>query len=444
MAQENNPFYIDPFGGANVAQGLAGLGAGFGQMRQRNELEAEKQKALALREQMVADVTEAYTSKDPDKVAAVMIKYPEMAQNLTNAMNFKDETTKNNFVTSARSLLTNPEQADQIFQSRIELIKARGGDPKDTEMEYSEYKKNPEAYLATVPLKFASYASDEWKAYQEAQPKFEQGKGEAAGSVFNARTGEYKADPEFMKTLRTLSGKDLDTANIRDLENYKKLQIEDPKLAEKFARMIGLEEKDLKEIQLTEKILQAKGEERDLLEKMTGTKKDLTPTDMAKINDTVTNIEGGLESVDLTLGALNKLLDNENYLDRLSGVSGAIPFSMPGEGTDAQVAFDNFKDNLTLTNLSKMSGVLTDRDIAVLASAASGVRTGMKKETLKNELKAIKARILASKDKKVKMLDAFKGKYGKDLEQYKTDKTTTPDNVEKMSDQDLFNKALGG
>ena len=441
MAQENNPFYIDPLGGANLAQGLAGLGAGLGQMQQKNA-------ALAAREQMVADVTEAYSSQDPNKVASVMIKYPEMRENLQSAIGFKNEATKNNALTTMRSVLSNPEKTKELLESRIEFLKTQGADTKDTEQQLQNYNLNPETYPKQAEMIYANLANEqEWKAYQDSKPKWEQGKGSAAGTAFSSTTGEFKGDPQFLATLKTISGKDLDTAHIRDLEHYKKLVVEDPKLAEKFARMIGMEEKDLKEVQLAEKIMQAKGEEKDLLQTMTGVKKQLTPSDMSKLNDTIANIEGGIEAVDLTVNALDKLLNNENYLDRMSGVSGAIPFSLPGEGTDAQTAFDNFKDNLTLTNLNKMSGVLTDRDIAVLASAASGVKPGMKKETLKNELQSIRARIIAGKEKKQKMLKAFNSKYGDELTSFRNDKSITPDNVERepietLSNDDLINQVL--
>jgi hypothetical protein len=56
------------------------------------------------------------------------------------------------------------------------------------------------------------------------------------------------------------------------------------------------------------------------------------------------------------------------------GVAGQLYNYLSGQGEGFDALYDQLTENLTLANLDKMSGVLTDRDIQVLRSAATRLR----------------------------------------------------------------------
>lgn len=111
----------------------------------------------------------------------------------------------------------------------------------------------------------------------------------------------------------------------------------------------------------------------------------------AKKGEKASNLNASITASNSLVSSIDELLNNQQYLDDLTGVSGKLPTITPS-GTDAEVAFDNLVNQLTLDNLGLMSGVLTDRDIQVLRSAAAGLEEGMTKGKFISQLKKIKSR----------------------------------------------------
>ena len=83
--------------------------------------------------------------------------------------------------------------------------------------------------------------------------------------------------------------------------------------------------------------------------------KDLLSEELTSL---IGNKEKGIEGIDVS---------------NFTGNFGRIPFNSP-ETQDELNRLSKFLDNLTVENLSKMSGPKTDKDIALLASAASGIQ----------------------------------------------------------------------
>ena len=91
------------------------------------------------------------------------------------------------------------------------------------------------------------------------------------------------------------------------------------------------------------------------------------------------------------IAQIENLTNSDDYMKAIAGVRGKLP-PVPGTpGFDAEVAFNQFKDSLTLENLDKMSGVLTDKDIQLLSSAASGLELGMSRKALEDRMSIIKS-----------------------------------------------------
>lgn len=95
------------------------------------------------------------------------------------------------------------------------------------------------------------------------------------------------------------------------------------------------------------------------------------------------------------LDLTRKIASNQNELEWFSGFtgSGVNPVSWANSVTPATQAFladlDRLQNSLTLENTKLMSGVLSESDIKLLASAASGIRKGANIEHNMGELRRI-------------------------------------------------------
>lgn len=75
--------------------------------------------------------------------------------------------------------------------------------------------------------------------------------------------------------------------------------------------------------------------------------------------------------------------------ERASGFSSILPSAPGGDARDFEVKLERLSSLLTLDNLGLMSGVLTDKDIQILRSAAGGLDVGQSEEALLGELDRI-------------------------------------------------------
>lgn len=126
MAQQSNPFYVEPLGGyaPAVVQGIGQLGRGLGEQHR-----AEQQ-----------------------------------AQSL-----FKNEQTRKNLVDSTRAILTNPERAEEIIRQRAEFVTSQGGDPSDTLAALDELRSNPQGFMENAKVLFAEIAPEQYKSFAEGR-----------------------------------------------------------------------------------------------------------------------------------------------------------------------------------------------------------------------------------------------------------------------------------
>lgn len=220
MAQQNNPFYVDPFGGygQSIVQGLSGLGAVLGDRQRLKQQEAEKQK-------MLAEAQEIFASNDPNRIAEFSLRAPQFAEQVSQAIKFKNDATKRNMTDSMRRILAG-EDPEQVIIERAQMVQEQGGDPIDTLQELDVYRQDPQGYAQQVARSYALLDPQGYTAFQRAigqsqdDVMFQQGTGPVAGYVFNPKTGQYTAAfPEGQMPTR-----DTRTATQKDFEYIQELR----------------------------------------------------------------------------------------------------------------------------------------------------------------------------------------------------------------------------
>ena len=241
-------FYVQP--GNDLSQSLAGLGNTLGQMRQERAREAEIQRRIdeeAAREQRIQErfmaaksaAQSALQSGDPDKMAEVTLEFPEIGQGLSQAFGIVDVEKKQKAADFARNLVTNPGQAEQLYQSRIEEIQSRGGNPVDTIRSFEAFKQNPDAELKNLQFMWAAMDKDSYGAFS-AERKAEQ-------DAQLAMKKEAAAERRFQQTeaakdrRAAMRGGEIGQAPsaVREFQYYQQLKQENPEEAEAYGRAKG-------------------------------------------------------------------------------------------------------------------------------------------------------------------------------------------------------------
>jgi len=185
------------------------------------------------------------------------------------------------------------------------------------------------------------------------------------------------------------------TANIKDFDHYRNLKSKDPEAAEQFALLSGIAKKENITVKPTTAMqnfdkwqAMPEGESKNAFAKVIGiTPKDTVKSARAKI-ERVEAKKQEIENANLMKEKVNDFLANSDFIGSVTGATSRLPAVFEGS-VDAEAAFDSLKDSLTMENLDKMSGVLTDKDIQLLANAASALRYGMSEGQLKVEMNKI-------------------------------------------------------
>lgn len=156
MAQQNNPFYVDPFGGygQSIVQGLSGLGAALGQRQQMKQQQAILQQGQ-----------EILQRGNPGEISQFMLANPEMGQRLREAMKFRNELTDKNMKDSMLRVISGANPME-VINERVQFVTEQGGDPTDTAMEaqfiQENYADDPEGYRRYVERQFEALYPDEY------------------------------------------------------------------------------------------------------------------------------------------------------------------------------------------------------------------------------------------------------------------------------------------
>lgn len=258
MAQ--NPYTVDA--GNDYSQGLAGLSNTLSNVRQARIQEADQQRkqeqydrAQQRFQEVQSAAQEAFSSQDPDQVAKIAIKYPEITEMLKQTTGLQDDMKNREALGFTRALATaSPESRPMLYEQRIKSLQEQGRDPSHTIQSYEDYKRDPDSELRDVtsfwagidPKGYGAF-SNEQKAAQRAQ--IEQQKLDQQQSLFNqAEAGRNQRAYARAAQTAGASAADKRTAHQKDFEQYQALAKEDPEAAKAFGQAAGFVSKEGREL----------------------------------------------------------------------------------------------------------------------------------------------------------------------------------------------------
>lgn len=339
-------FRINNLGGLNLGQAVR-QGYDIYQQQRQNTMQDEALAKQEMQQEELQGLMAGAAKGDADAIETLYSRNPKLAaqfeqRDLARAEREGQQAAQASkqreveFATRYRA--ASPEQKSALLQeaaadSMIDI------DDEDLAL-------NPEQAEAAVNLMlFQNLGKDGYKALvTDTQPEI---------------TTEYQQG--------MLDAKKVDQDLRREELELKKLQAEERQAKndlDKEAKKVAIEEKQ-------QKVESAKMQKAQQLTAATENSKSLVT-----IIDDILGENGGT-----------------GYVDKLTGWTGRNPLTVTDEGKDAEVIFDQLTNTLTLDNLKLMSGVLTDKDIALLRSAASGLEKGMSESKFKSRLKTIRGNI---------------------------------------------------
>jgi len=359
-----NDFYVQP--GNDLSQSLSGLSGTLGQMREEKARQAERQRLIDAEAEKEKRIQERFTaaktaaqaalqSGDPGKMAEVTLEFPEIGQGLSQAFGIVDDEKKRKASGFARELVTNPQQADQIYRSRIEEIQARGGNPADTIRSYEAFKQNPEGELKNLQFMWAAMDKDSYGAFSDERKMQQKALAEEAKI---AREDARFAQSEAGKNSRAAMNA-ADRAITRDIALLTAKQ--------------NAEMNDLKRQELGVKIAEKQNKlEQGKIEFQKG-------------------IDSDVAKIDSSIEAADKLINHPGFSSAV-GLSSALPTRPGSDAADFEAELESFNAKTFLTNVAQMKGLgaLTEAEGAKLTAAAGAIRKDMSEEALRNNLLTMK------------------------------------------------------
>ncbi len=405
MAQYSQNLYtVDA--GNDFSAGLAGLSNTLGNIRQAKIQEAEQQRiqeredrAQQRFQEVQSAAQQAFASQNPDEVAKISIKYPEITEMLRQTTGLQDDMKNKEALSFTRALATaSPESRPALYENRINSIRERGGDPSHTIQSYEDYKLDPNSELRDVtsfwagidPKGYGAY-SDEQKAAAKAQ--LEKDKAAREEAQFNrAEAGRNRR--AYARAAQTAGGSAADklTANRKDFNYYQELKQSDPTAATEFGRQAGFVSKEGRELSpQVQKRLSTSIDDAVAAENNVGKfnnlaneveRSDLKGGVMSSFSEKLKDITGEQDA--------NTNLRKEYNAIKASQIVNNLP---PGAASDADVAL-------------AMSGYPSDR--ANKAQIASFLRGLSKVQKLNSEFNNFKADYISDTGSERGMLQAWK------------------------------------
>ena len=316
--------------GAELAPSMQNFGNALRYRNERNEAEAARQQ----QQETLKQAAQLYSTGTPDEIARFSIENPQVAKLLSDQIGYKDDATKQNALETMQGILTNPDRAEEFLQNRVNYLKSVGADPSETLGEIEFLRSNPEGYADIVEKAYAIKDPRGHQAYRSTLPQDKPGMSDFQKAQIGLQRDRLNLD--------------------RDRLNASRNQGEAQQSKQRTASQIK--------------------------------------SDNAIIDDQA-RIESGIVSAEDGIKTVNELLSSNDMIDAISGFANLdkVPEKLRTTNqVEAQSYIENIKNTMTLKNLGVMKGPLTDKDINIIASASSRLRTGMSEKALRDELNKIK------------------------------------------------------
>lgn len=352
------------------------LGGVIGQQR---KAEQEAQRAAAAKAAYRDDVEQAFTDGSPQAFAQLSAKHPGQREAFKQSWDILDTSQKETQFREGAQLYnaiqSNPEYAKTLINDRIEATEAAGEDTTRLIGVKQALEENPSALQKQVAFTLSSLEPDKWKTITESIQGKEAGLGTLNPSDYTTESYAQYIETKEPKVLERYT----DPLKQQDME-LKKQNLELSRLKSQLAK----ETNDLKKQEIEQNIIKKK---QDVESK---SREAIEGVDLA-----ITNTSNALNLLDNIIGTKDK--KGTVNLGAITGYWAKSPTLDP-ESQDDLNKITQFLDLLTLDNLELMTGILTDKDIQVLASAASGLvidEWGVKgsEKGVRNQLKVIQKKL---------------------------------------------------
>ena len=295
-----------------------------------------------VKQQKQKQLADVMATNDPEQIADFMIKNPESQAQIKGGMQFRNAATERDYGNFLAGFLANPTRDNfvDMAEARSKFVRDQGGDSSGIDQAIALYDEDPEAAIQKAETALSLFDPKKFKSFQSA-------KGGGEGAI------------------------------KREANQIKRESLELRRLEAALRR----EDNELKREKLQLDIDSKR-------EKINLTKKGLNK----KAKDTIRQ-QGSLSE------AIDDFINNKNYVNAMTGWRGRIP-AVTDAGLEAEAFFDNIKNNLTLENLDKMTGVLSETDIKILSTSATAMQPGMSKKAMIKEMKKIQD-VLKTKSKDI-------------------------------------------
>lgn len=380
---------------AQQSQALGQLGGLAGQTIAQNRAQAQ---ATERQNQAQTEISGAIQSGDPNKIAQVSLKYPQMSEAIRSAFNFKNDATEKNFLDTNFKILSDPQNAEKYLNERANYVQSIGGDPTETLGRIQMLKSNPDQFIKTTEGITAATSPERYNAYKSSQPK----------EITPYQQAQLDADKEKLTFDQQFKRQELE---------LKKAEIEGKKLDRQIQRensQAKLEDLKSKKEANQAKIDQANAERDDQY---------LTSMDtMARTIETAENI--------LDSDGFSNFFGT-NFSLTSPSIMGAFPPGSAGADTAAMV--DTLKSQGFLSGVQQMKGMgaLSDAEGKKISDAIGNLSGSQSEASARRTINSIISTVrLAQK----RMSD----KYGKSVDEYYKSR---PKN---LSDEELLAKYSNG
>lgn len=390
-----NPFTVQPLGGLQniqmISQGMQGIAQNAQAERQQEQL-AQAQQA----------VSEAFQSGDVNAIRQAMIQYPEMAEQAKNAFGFTNEQTERVAREAYRRVLSDPENAPAYMQQGIQQVAEFGGRPSMMMQDLQMLQENPEAALQNIRAGYAALASEE-----EFGAMFGDQSGPNIGQ-YNPRDYTTDSFARFVRTgdprvlQRYESSRVVDVGGVPHLFNPASQTITPGRITSSGFQATGEPVSTGAQPITSETVATSEAEIAGQRTEATETARQRAKQESPEVKEQRRLKE---QEADRTVQLVDRLLKS-GRLGSITGASTTIPVVGAAQAITARDELNDLKaltNLLTMGNLGRMSGVLSESDIRLIANAASGIEVGeygtpVSEGRLKEILREIKQRLQNRQD----------------------------------------------